>query len=135
MNAQTLRYWIPTALFALAMTGSGVMNLLRPDEIVASMEHLSFPTWFPVWLGSWKLIGVAVLLAPGLARFKEWATAGFTISLTSATVAHLGAGDPIGEAIPPLVMLGIGLASWAFRPASRRLPDGSTNASPASATA
>lgn len=121
MNKKTLAYWIPTALFCLAMTGSGAFNLMSPPEIVEAMDHLNFPAWFPRWLGAWKLAGVAVLLAPGLPRLKEWATAGFTISLTSAAAAHLGAGDGIGEAVPPLVILALGLASWAFRPSSRRL--------------
>jgi hypothetical protein len=123
MDKRSLAYWIPTALFALAMTGSGAMNLLRPPELLEAMAHLSFPTWFPLWLGSWKLAGVAVLLAPGLPRLKEWATAGFTISLTSAAVAHLATGDALGEAIAPLVMLGLGLTSWWLRPSSRRLAD------------
>ncbi len=119
--SRTLAYWIPTALFALAMTGSGAMNLMRPPELLEGIAHLGFPAWFPLWLGGWKLAGVGVLLAPGLARLKEWATAGFTISLTSAAAAHLAAGDPAGEAVAPLVMLGLGLASWALRPAGRRL--------------
>lgn len=116
-----LAYWIPTTLFALAMTGSSIMNLITPPELVEAMEHLNFPQWFPRWLGTWKLAGVIVLLAPGLPRLKEWATAGFTISLTSAAMAHIGAGDPIGEAIPPLVILALGLTSWAMHPASRKL--------------
>lgn len=126
-----LRYWIPTALFGLAMTGSGVMNLLRPDELLAAMAHLGFPAWFPLWLGTWKLAGAVVVLAPGLPRLKEWATAGFTISLSSAAVAHLASGDALGEAIAPLVMLSLGLASWALRPPTRRL----AGPSPSAATA
>jgi hypothetical protein len=131
MNKRTLAYWILTALFALAMTGSGAMNLLRPPELLEAMAHLSFPEWFPLWLGTWKLAGVAVLLAPGLPRLKEWATAGFLISLSSAAAAHLFTGDAIGEAIAPLVMLGIGLGSWALRPEGRRLP--AAGAAPAQA--
>lgn len=125
MNKRTLAYWIPTALLALAMTGSGAMNLMRPPELLEAMAHLGFPGWFPLWLGSWKLVGVAVVLAPGLLRLKEWATAGFTVSLTSAAVAHLATGDAVGEAVAPLIMLALGLASWALRPDSRRLADAS----------
>jgi len=121
MNMKTLRYWIPTVLAALALTGSGVMNVLSPDMLLEVMAHLEFPAWFPRWLGMWKLAGVAVLLAPGLPRLKEWATAGFTISLTSAAVAHIAVGDPIDGVIAPLVILGLVLTSWHFRPDSRRL--------------
>ncbi len=43
---------------------------------------------------SWaKLLGVVVLLAPVPARLKEWAYAGFAITLASALVAHLSLGD------------------------------------------
>lgn len=126
MNKRTLGYWILTALFGLAMTGSATMNLMRPPELLEAMAHLGFPAWFPYWLGAWKLVGVVVLVAPGLPRLKEWATAGFLISLTSAAAAHLFAGDAVGEAIPPLVMLSMGLGSWALRPDGRRLPAAGT---------
>lgn len=121
MNKEALKYWIPTGLFAVAMTGSGLMNLMRPPEIVATMAHLGFPAWFPLLLGSWKVIGAAVLVAPGLPRWKEWAMAGFTVAMTSATTAHIATGDPINTAVPPLVLLAIGLAGWAMRPDSRKL--------------
>ena len=131
MSRTTVAYWISTALFALAMSGSASMNLMRTPELLAAMARLGFPAWFPIWLGAWKLAGVLVLLAPGLPRLKEWATAGFTISLTSAAAAHLFTGDPWTDAIAPLVMLSLGLASWALRPPSRRLPasSGSTDRS------
>lgn len=121
MDKRRLAYWAVTAFFCLGMTGSGAMNLLRPPELLEGMAHLGFPAWFPLWLGSWKLAGVAVTLAPGLARLKEWAMAGFTIALSSAFVAHLAAGDAFGQAFPPLVILGLGLTSWALRPDNRRL--------------
>jgi len=121
MNKRTLGYWGTLGLFSLALTGSGVMGLVSPPDFVENITRLGFPAWFGTYLGVWKLAGVAVLLAPGLTRLKEWAYAGFTISLTSAAVAHLAAGDAIGEAIPPLVLLGIGLTSWALRPAGRTI--------------
>jgi hypothetical protein len=121
MDKRRIAYWAITAFFSLGMTGSGLMNLLRPPELLEGMAHLGFPAWFPLWLGSWKLAGVAVTLAPGLARLKEWAMAGYTIALTSAFVAHLAAGDALGQAFPPLVILGLGLTSWALRPDNRRL--------------
>lgn len=116
-----LGYWIPTALFALAATGSGVFNLMSPPEILTAMEHLHYPAWFGQWLGLWKLAGVIVVLAPGLPRLKEWATAGFTIAFSSAAVSHLMAGDGLGHALPPLVLLALALASWSQRPAGRKL--------------
>ena len=40
-----------------------------------------------------KLLGVVLLLAPVPARLKEWAHAGFAITLASALVAHFSMGD------------------------------------------
>lgn len=128
MNGKTIGYWATAGLFSLALTGSAIFGLMSPPEYLAELEKLRFPSWFGQYLGAWKLAGVAVVLAPGLPRLKEWAYAGFTISLTSAFVAHLGAGDAIGEAMPPLVLLGLGLASWALRPPSRRLSTGGAQA-------
>lgn len=120
---KTIAYWVTTGLFCLALTGSGVMNIIGHEEVVKTVAALGFPDWFPRYLGIWKLLGIATLLAPGLPRLKEWATAGFTISLTSAAVSHIAAGDPIATAVAPTVLLIIGLASWWLRPESRRLPD------------
>jgi hypothetical protein len=119
--AKTLAYWIPTVLFALAMTGSGLSSLLGVEEMATNFSRLGFPDWFMQWLGFAKVVGVVTLLAPGLLRFKEWAYAGFTITLVSAFRAHLAAGDPVGDTAAPLVMLTLGLVGYAFRPDSRKL--------------
>jgi hypothetical protein len=43
---------------------------------------------------SWaKFLGVVLLLAPVPARLKEWAYAGFAITLGSALIAHFAVGD------------------------------------------
>jgi len=38
-------------------------------------------------------LGVALLLAPVPARLKEWAYAGFALTLASAIIAHFSVGD------------------------------------------
>jgi hypothetical protein len=61
---------------------------------VAQMfTHLGFPDYFRVELSWAKFLGVAVLLAPVSARLKEWAYAGFAITLASALIAHFALGD------------------------------------------
>lgn len=120
MNARTVSYWVSTLLFTLGMLGSGSMNLLREPNLMAQFERLGFPSWFPLWLGGWKVLGALVLLAPGLPRAKEWATAGFVIAMSSAVAAHLAAGDAPGVATAPALLLALAMASWALRPASRR---------------
>mgnify|MGYP000908294780 CR=1 FL=1 len=112
MNKQTLPYWIPTVLFSLAMLGSGSMNLMGAPEVLAGLEHLGYPVYLAKILGTWKLLGVVALLAPGFRRLKEWAYAGFFFNLTGATLSHFASGDAVGQAIAPVIILSIGLLSW-----------------------
>jgi hypothetical protein len=120
-RGRSIAYWVLTVLFCLAISGSGAFNLSQAEPIQQAMTHLGYPLWLPYILGSWKLAGAAVLLAPGLPRLKEWATAGYLVLLTGASASHLFAGDPPGQAVAPLVLLSLCLGSWALRPASRRL--------------
>lgn len=121
MKNLNLAYWIPTALFAFALTLSGFGALTHQAPMVAGYTHLGYPVYFLTLLGAAKLLGVATLLAPGLPRLKEWAYAGFAINLGSAVFSHLASHDPVGNAVAPVVLLGVLLASWRFRPASRTL--------------
>lgn len=75
MTLNKLAYWIPTALFSLAMTGSGLGALTRQAPLMEAYTHLGYPLYFMTLLGASKLLGVATLLAPGLPRLKEWAYA------------------------------------------------------------
>jgi|JI10StandDraft_1071094.scaffolds.fasta_scaffold98089_4 hypothetical protein len=121
MNTRNLAYWIPTALFGLALTGSGIAAATHQAPMVAAYTHLGYPVYFMTILGAAKLLGVGALLTPGLPRLKEWAYAGFTINLVSAVLSHLASGDPAGNVVAPVVLLGLLLASWRLRPASRMI--------------
>lgn len=121
MNTRAVAYWTTTGLFSAALGMSGLATLSHQPPLVAAYQHLGYPTYFMSILGAAKLLGVFTLLAPGLPRLKEWAYAGFTINLVSATISHLAAGDPAGQSLMPLVILTVALASWALRPAGRTL--------------
>ena len=99
----------------------GVLELQRGPEVVATLNHLGYPAYFAAILGTWKLLGAIAIAAPGLPRVKEWAYAGFVFDLTSAAVSRAAVGDGAADIIAPLVFLVLVLASWALRPASRRL--------------
>jgi hypothetical protein len=118
-----LAYWITTGLFAFGLTGSGLMTVSHQPPMVAAYTHLGYPIYFMTLLGAAKLAGVATVLAPRLPRLKEWAYAGFTINMVAAVISHLAAGDPVGNAVAPAVLLGLILASWRLRPADRKLAD------------
>ena len=85
-------YWIVTALFCLQIGFTAYAQLTLP-QVAEAFRHLGFPDYFRVELSWAKFLGVAVLLAPLPARLKEWAYAGFAITLVSALIAHLAVGD------------------------------------------
>jgi hypothetical protein len=123
-KSRTIVYWIVTALFCLQM-GFTAYAQLRLPQVAEMFTHLGFPAYFRVELSWVKLLGVVVLLAPVPARLKEWAYAGFAITLASALIAHFSLGDgPAiwGWAAVTSVLWGLSYFFW------RRLP-----ATPASA--
>src|SRR5207249_1176384 len=85
-------FWIVTALFCLQI-GFTAYAQLRLPQVAEAFTHLGFPDYFRVELSLAKLLGVVLLLAPVPARLKEWAYAGFAITLGSALIAHLSVGD------------------------------------------
>ncbi|OJY15358.1 MAG: hypothetical protein BGO98_22760 [Myxococcales bacterium 68-20] len=85
-------FWLATSLFALQM-GFTAYAQLSLSQVAEAFEHLGFPDYFRIELSWLKLAGIAVLLAPAPARLKEWAYAGFAITLGSALYAHLSVGD------------------------------------------
>ena len=85
-------FWIVTALFCLQI-GFTAYAQLRLPQVAEMFTHLGFPAYFRVQLSLAKLLGVVLLLAPVPARLKEWAYAGFAITLGSALIAHFAVGD------------------------------------------
>ena len=104
-KAKTIVFWIVTALFCLQMSFTAYAELRLP-QVAEAFTHLGFPAYFRVELSCAKLLGVVLMLAPAPARLKEWAYAGFAITLASAIIAHLAVGDgpqawlwPVGTAM------------------------------------
>jgi hypothetical protein len=87
-----VRFWAATVLFCLQI-GFTAYAQLRLPQVAEAFAHLGFPDYFRVELALAKLLGVVLLLAPVAPRLKEWAYAGFAITLGSALIAHLSVGD------------------------------------------
>jgi len=85
-------FWIVTALFCLQISFTAYAQLTLP-QVAEAFTRLGFPDYFRVELAWAKLLGVVLLLAPVPARLKEWAYAGFAITLGSALMAHLAIGE------------------------------------------
>jgi hypothetical protein len=87
-----IAYWISTGLFCLQIGFTAYAQLSLP-QVAEAFTRMGFPGYFRVELAIAKLLGVMVLLAPVGPRLKEWAYAGFAITLVSAVIAHLSVGD------------------------------------------
>ena len=95
-KGMVIGFWIVTALFCLQMTFTAYAQLRFP-QVSEAFTHLGFPAYFRVELSWLKLAGILVLLLPAPDRLKEWAYAGFAITLGSALIAHLSVGDDVSK--------------------------------------
>ena len=112
-------FWTVTALLCLQMGFTAYAQLQLP-QVAEAFLHLGFPDYFRVELSMAKLLGVVLLLAPVPARLKEWAYAGFAITLGSALIAHLAVGDgpeAWGFAAGTSVLWGLSYFFWRRRQA------------------
>ncbi|MEZ0311566.1 MAG: DoxX family protein [Myxococcota bacterium] len=126
MNKQTIGYWVTTALVVFVFLAGGVFDLIRPPQLVETMQHLGYATYVAVILGAWKVAGAVVIVAPRLPLLKEWAYAGMVFDLTGAALSHRAVGDPASAVATPIIILSLVAASWFLRPASRRLSETAT---------
>ena len=112
MQVQKTVYWVTTGLFSLWML-LNVYGYLFSDEAKRLCAHFGFPDYFRIELGIAKFIGVIVLLMP-IKKFmlKEWAYAGFVITIISGFIAHLSSGDSLRSSSSALVALAILLAAY-----------------------
>ncbi len=124
MKSKPIFYWITTILVAFAMSG-GVMQLLRvPGVVDGFVRILHYPPYFVSILGFWKVAGAIAILIPRFPRLKEWAYAGIFFDLTGAAAscwAVGGFGANTLHVLAPAVLAGVAVASWALRPASRKI--------------
>jgi len=108
-------FWIFTVLFCLQMAFTAYAQLRLP-QVAAAFEELGFPGYFRVELSWAKLAGVVALLVPMVpVRVKEWAYAGFAITLVSAVIAHLAKGQGVerwGWAVGTAVLWALSYLGW-----------------------
>ena len=120
-QAKAAAFWAATIMGPTSFVIGGVFGLMGGPEVVDAAKHLGYPQYFVTILSTWKLLGAIAITAPGLARVKEWAYAGFVFDLTAAAISHAAVGDSATDIISPLVFLALVAASYVLRPASRTL--------------
>jgi uncharacterized membrane protein YphA (DoxX/SURF4 family) len=119
--ARTVAYWLTTVLVVFVFAYGGILDLQRPPQIVELIKRLGYPPYLCTILGTWKVLGAIALLFPWTPRLKEWAYAGILFDLTGAAASHFAVNDSARDIVTPLIIALVAVASWALRPASRRL--------------
>jgi hypothetical protein len=117
-----IAYWGTTFVIVFELAAGSVWNLMMIEWVEIQMLHLGYPRYFAYISGWWQAGAAAAIVAPGLPLLKEWAYAGTFFLWSGAVASHLAAGDGLDTWVAPLIFLGFGIASWALRPADRRLP-------------
>jgi hypothetical protein len=115
MRARTT-YVITTAIIVFVMIFS-IYKMYSPE-----FAHLGYPDYFRTELTVAKILGLIVLVVPGLPlRWKDAAYVGFGIVLISAAVSHLNTGDSIPRSCEPLGFLVVLIASNVYLHKQRQL--------------
>ena len=130
MRVSLIVYWVTTAFIAAEMAAGGITDLIRGgtaivagQPVVEIIQALGYPDYLLTILGLWKVPCAIVLLWPALPRLKEWAYAGAVFNYSGALasyVLYMHVVD-VGTVTGLGLLLLITLASWALRPAGRRL--------------
>ena len=125
MKTKIITYWTTTVLIAFFIGTGGVAQIWQyhanPHGVV---PLLGYPLYFFAILGVWKVLGAIAILVPRFPRLKEWAYAGIIFDLTGAVASIAAVGEYGAYAfhiLAPLIIAGVAVASWALRPASRRI--------------
>ena len=100
-----------------------------PNGPEGAFVHLGFPPYFKVELTIAKILGVLALVIPAVPfKVKEFAYAGFAITLVSAAIAHFGRGDArnlsVMYVIDPLVFFCLLAVSYYYFEKSHSLQAG-----------
>jgi hypothetical protein len=119
---RSLAFWATTFVVVFELTAGSVWNLQQIEWIRVQLRHLGYPEYFALISGAWQAGGAVVIIAPRLPRLKEWAYAGAFFTWSGAVATHLLRGDhTVSVWLTPLIFAMFAIASWALRPADRRL--------------
>jgi hypothetical protein len=117
-----IAYWLFTVFVAFELAAGALWAMLRIEYVRVALAHLGYPLYLLIVFALWKLPGALALLVPRFPRLKECAYAGAFFNYTGAAASHSLAGHRASQWADPLIFSAFTLASWALRPASRRLP-------------
>jgi len=114
MKKYKIIFWTATILIFLF---EGVMPALTSQTELAKegIRHLGYPLYFGNALVIFKVLGVLVLIIPGLPkRLKEWAYAGFTFDFIFASISHAAVDGFDFQAFFPFIVLAVLGVSYVY---------------------
>lgn len=107
-------YWVATGVIFLF---EGVMPALtsHTDLAVEGIRHLGYPSYFGPMLTIFKVVGALILILPFIkGRVKEWAYAGFAITMICAFISHWAVDGIGGQTLLPVFIFVILLISYFY---------------------
>ncbi|MET8871431.1 DoxX family protein [Nocardia sp. NPDC004604] len=120
-NTRSIAYWVSTGLLISVLATGGVADLTHRGGTAAGMTELGYPTYVMTILGFWKVLGAMAIAAPRFPLVKEWAYAGAFFDLTGGLASHIGHHSAVNHLVYTGFFAICVVASWALRPASRKL--------------
>lgn len=100
MKKNRIIYWTATVMISFVMVFS-IYKMFTPEY-----DLFALPNYFRMELTVFKILGLIVLLMPQFSvRMKEWAYAGFGITLISACIAHYSIGESLLRSLEPVIFL------------------------------
>lgn len=117
MKRDKIIYWVTTGIVSTVMVLSAInFSLEKPlFGTPGGFAHLHLPDYFRKELTLAKILGTLALLIPGIPyKIKEFAYAGFAITLVSASFAHYSSGDGLMNIIDPLLFLCVLTVSYIY---------------------
>ena len=121
MKLRSIGYWVVTGMVAFFIGSGGLAELAHVPGNIEGLVRLGYPEYFATIIGFWKVLGAIAILVPGFPRLKEWAYAGIFFNMTGAAATGVFTHSAEWHVIVDLVLASLTVASWALRPASRRL--------------
>src|SRR3977135_1435314 len=98
--------WILTVLPALMLLFSGSLKLMKPEDMVKSMDHLGYPEQLLLVLVMVEVASSLIYLIPRTAVLGAILLTGY---LGGAIATHVRLGDPFFNPIVPGILIWVGL--------------------------
>jgi len=114
MKRDKIIYWTATIIIFLF---EGLMPALTSNTELAKegVRHLGYPDYFRIELSIFKVIGALALVLPFTPpRIREWAYAGFGITMISAFIGHWVIDGFDAQTVFPLVIFAILVVSYCY---------------------